>query len=120
MIRSRLNNIFDMLVVGHRTKIEVKTFQYAIQEKKCGNQFSRYCRCQKKYDPPCQGISSVIYTLDSYPGTSMIDISSLVSLLISYTDKFKIITQSQKIDFQALIGYIGGYVGLFLGINRNK
>lgn len=25
------------------------------------------------------------------------------------------ITQTQAVDFQALVGYIGGYIGLFLG-----
>lgn len=32
-----------------------------------------------------------------------------------YPNKLKIITQSQAVDFQALIGYVGGYIGLFLG-----
>ena len=70
----------------------------------------------KTFSVPCQGISNLIYTLGSMPETDDFNHSSWLSLLITYTDKVKIITQSQKVDLQALVGYIGGYVGLFLGI----
>ena len=36
-------------------------------------------------------------------------------LTIKYPEEVKIITQSQDIDVHALIGNIGGYLGLFLG-----
>ena len=36
---------------------------------------------------------------------------------ITYPEYARIITQSKDVDIHALIGNIGGYVGLFLGIN---
>ena len=38
-----------------------------------------------------------------------------ITIYVSYPDKWKIITQSQAVDIHALIGNIGGYIGLFLG-----
>ena len=35
---------------------------------------------------------------------------------IVYPEQMKIISQSQAVDFHSLIGNIGGYIGLFLGI----
>ena len=40
----------------------------------------------------------------------------LYPIMISYPKKMKIITQQQAIDIHALIGNIGGYIGLFLGV----
>ena len=74
----------------------------------------------KHYMTPCQGISHmahVAYRLPfeidperSQPSTSC------VTLGIEYPNNIKLITQSRMVDIQALIGYIGGYVGLFLGM----
>ena len=36
-------------------------------------------------------------------------------LSVSYPNEWKIIRQSQAVDVHALIGNIGGYIGLFLG-----
>ena len=46
----------------------------------------------------------------------MFDMDALTLALLS---KWKIITQSQAVDVHALIGYIGGYIGLFLGIEMS-
>ena len=46
--------------------------------------------------------------------SSYVDKEALM-FTISFPDKIKLITQSQKINSESLIGYIGGYVGLFLG-----
>ena len=35
---------------------------------------------------------------------------------VQYPEQAKIITQSRAVDFNALIGNIGGYIGLFLGM----
>ena len=63
------------------------------------------------YLPPCQGISNLAITHEQlpnpYPGS--------VVIIIGFLDKIKIITQSRLVDIQALIGYIGGYIGLFMG-----
>ena len=39
----------------------------------------------------------------------------LIQIFIGFPHEVKIITQSRAIDFDALIGNIGGYIGLFLG-----
>ena len=43
------------------------------------------------------------------------DISEAWILSILYPEDMKVITQSKEVDEHALIGNIGGYVGLFLG-----
>ena len=63
------------------------------------------------YLPPCQGISNLVLYHKQTPN---LDTSSVV-LSIALLEKVKIITQSRLVDVQALIGYIGGYIGLFLG-----
>ena len=64
----------------------------------------------KDHTLPCQSVASMVYTTEK-----MIDIHEDYVLTVSYPTKIKIITQSQAVDFQAFIGYIGGYIGLFLG-----
>ena len=36
-------------------------------------------------------------------------------LTVLYPEEVKLITQSKEVDVHALIGNIGGYIGLFLG-----
>ena len=38
---------------------------------------------------------------------------------LTYPPNIKLIKQEQAIDFHVLIGNIGGYIGLFLGILNN-
>ena len=63
---------------------------------------------------PCQEMSFLFYqwtpwvSNDSYESLSF-------PISVMYPDKMKIITQSQALDGHALIGNIGGYIGLFLG-----
>ena len=68
-----------------------------------------------RYPAPCETASNIGYTFSTV-GTqdSSVDPSSLM-IMLTYTKKIKIISQSRLIDEQALIGYIGGYVGLILG-----
>ena len=42
----------------------------------------------------------------------------ILQYIMNYPRYVKIIIQSKDVDIHALIGNIGGYVGLFLGINR--
>ena len=37
-------------------------------------------------------------------------------IAVNFQSKVKIITQSQEVDVHSLIGNIGGYIGLFLGM----
>ena len=67
------------------------------------------------YDAPCEGKSHIGYRVSNVEYTDM-EINPLsMSVYVSYTNTVKIISQSRMIDGQALIGYIGGYVGLLLG-----
>ena len=67
---------------------------------------------------PCQEISNMAHAAFHLPFTvkesSQLSSSSIL-LRIEYPNKIKFITQSRMVDIQALIGYIGGYIGLFLG-----
>ena len=68
-----------------------------------------------KYPTPCVGASHIGYRFSTIAyQDSFQDPSSLV-IAMSYTNKIKIVSQSRLVDGQALIGYIGGYVGLLLG-----
>ena len=73
------------------------------------------------FSAPCQSISRLDSKYSRYPkedGQSFATIytqPTWYSLIINYPDKMKVITQAQAVDFQALVGYVGGYVGLFLG-----
>ena len=68
-----------------------------------------------KYPTPCEGASNIGYKFYNVPFPEHIYNPSSLMISVSYTNKIKIISQSRLIDGQALIGYIGGYVGLLLG-----
>ena len=77
---------------------------------------------ENTYAAPCQGISNLAYRVVTIPTQNDTRFTSIdnktplgLILHIVYTDKMKVISQSRLIDGQALLGYIGGYVGLFLG-----
>ena len=66
-----------------------------------------------EYEPPCQEMPTVEYNhgiVDADP-----NFGDKITIYVSYPDKWKIITQSQKVDVHTLIGNMGGYIGLFLG-----
>ena len=70
----------------------------------------------KYHHLPCQILAGTTYKTDVYEtDNATFDVRNLIGLMVSFPDKIKIITQSQEVDIQALIGYIGGYIGLFLG-----
>ena len=62
---------------------------------------------------PCEEMSQVSFKLLDYGSD---DRFGLYCLQIAYPEKMKIITQQQAIDLHALIGNIGGYIGLILGV----
>ena len=79
-------------------------------------------KVKSKYCPaPCQEMSNIRYELEIVELLNeKLNISELnttlgLSLSIYYPKRVKLITQSQSINVQALIGNIGGYLGLFLG-----
>ena len=75
---------------------------------------------ENKYRSPCQSISTMDYKMRHLPKNNNNESSCYVDketllFTVSFTDKIKIITLSQMVTVESLIGYIGGYVGLFLG-----
>ena len=67
----------------------------------------------KYYPAPCQEMPHVAYDhqirIFSVNNTGF-------QFMIEYPDKMKIISQARSVDFHTLIGNIGGYIGLFLGM----
>ena len=95
-----------------------KNFPLCNTQKQMQNSVFDMMGMNKKYPPPCQGIShlalqNVPFHIADFFGN--ISLRNSPILMIGYLDKMKIITQSRLIDGQSLVGYIGGYVGLFLG-----
>ena len=67
------------------------------------------------YQEPCEEMSSIVFSAED------IDISyhpQSPKLIYIYPEKTKIIQQVKSVDLQALIGNLGGYIGLFLGKNH--
>ena len=64
---------------------------------------------------PCQGLSNADIEYIDNPYNSTKD--SRLWLRIQYPSEIKKITQTQSVDLHSLVGNIGGYIGLFLGIN---
>ena len=74
-------------------------------------------KAAKYHNLPCHMIAGTVFKTDYFEvENTTLDVEIARGLMVSYPDKIKIITQTQEVDFQALIGYIGGYIGLFLGI----
>ena len=68
------------------------------------------------YPPPCRTFSGIFSSSKETNDEIGVEKNPLlISLIIWYNDKVKIITQLRQIDAQALVGYIGGYIGLILG-----
>ena len=66
-----------------------------------------------EYGPPCQEMPTIEYNHGVLEADPIF--GDNISIYVSYPNELKIITQSQKVDVHALIGNIGGYIGLFLG-----
>ena len=66
---------------------------------------------------PCQEMINVDITyIDMVKDYNISDVGPL-RLVIQYPYQMKIITQAPSVDLHALIGNIGGYIGLFLGMS---
>ena len=66
--------------------------------------------------PPCRTLSSIFSSsTEANEAFALKEHPDQLSLIIWYADKVKVITQLRQIDAQALIGYIGGYIGFILG-----
>ena len=67
----------------------------------------------EKFSKPCDEIPQVPFKFENQQQKRN---NGWYPLLIAYPAKMKLITQQQAIDGHALIGNIGGYIGLFLGM----
>ena len=64
---------------------------------------------------PCQEMSNIeIQYIER--GTNL-TANATFSMVIEYSSELKLITQAPSVDLHALIGNIGGYIGLFLGMS---
>ena len=112
--------IFDTIVLEKHIDVQGCRAPYQTQET------DRFPLCNSK-----QKISKSLYSLDEarskyYPKAceriSNLNyyVKSLASkekwhITILFPEEIKIITQSKEVDVHALVGNIGGYIGLFLG-----
>ena len=67
----------------------------------------------KYYPRPCQELSNVVFTSTSVRNPSEVQ---RPRLYVSFPDRIKTITQFKSVGVHDLIGNIGGYIGLFLGM----
>ena len=90
-----------------------KQFPVCSTKKKIKESKYELSNIRNKYNyPPCQGMSKIDFELmDGFP-----PIDDLFMFTIVYPEQVKIITQSRAVDGHSLIGNIGGYIGLFLGM----
>ena len=82
------------------TKREMKSSQYEVDVVKA-----------KYLPPPCQEITDVKYKTNKL--LNLPDRAPIISVI--YPNLMKLISQNQSVNIHALIGNIGGYIGLFLG-----
>ena len=65
--------------------------------------------------PACHEIAHMTFTNEKKPVEEQEE-ENTFSISLTYPPNIKLIMQEQAIDFHVLIGNIGGYIGLFLGI----
>ena len=99
---------------------EYKNFSICVSRKKIKESTSWWHEFGSKYFPSCHGISSIISYVHEMSSFILEHDHAALGIYITYPDKIKLITQARKVDGQSLIGYIGGYVGLFLGNYKNS
>ena len=69
---------------------------------------------RRKYEKePCEEMSSIVFAAEELQITYY---PKSLKLMYIYPEKTKIIKQIKSVDLHALIGNIGGYIGLFLGM----
>ena len=112
---------YDELLLKHlinKTGCKPSYYKFQQDDPKCDKNeelavFDAMNFAYEKFALPCEEMSQVSFKLLGYTSD---DRFGLYSFQIAYPEKMKIITQQQVIDIHALIGNIGGYIGLFLGL----
>ena len=96
----------------------IKDFPKCHKKEDVKSLFYDYNIVQNEYYPvSCQRLSKIVYEVTQYNQYGQyrgID-SGTWELVIVYPKYYRVITQSKEVDVHALIGNIGGYIGLFLG-----
>ena len=92
-----------------------ETFPICGTQEKMKQSFFKWPDATYRYPTPCEGASNIGYEFYNVKFQEQFFDPASLMVSVSYTNKIKIISQSRLIDGQALIGYIGGYVGLLLG-----
>ena len=64
------------------------------------------------YGPPCQTMPKIDFTISHVPSK----VEGKFMIWLHYPKRVKMVKQSQAVDVHSLIGNIGGYIGLFLGM----
>ena len=90
-----------------------KEYPICKSQKMIRNAIYKYMVASKIYPKPCERISKIDYNYqyrhyESFGNKTWI-------YYLSFPNGIKIISQSKEIDGHALMGNIGGYIGLFLG-----
>ena len=75
--------------------------------------FDIFSFLREEYTPPCEEMAHISFKSIKSEVTGNF---GLYPISVKYPKKAKMITQQQAIDIHALIGNIGGYIGLFLGM----
>ena len=108
--------------VGCRASYQPTIADVPVCSSKDGTKNASQDRVKLEYgiEPPCKSMETIYYTYseEDFSPENKEDFSErdMVTIYIApYNKKFKEILQTRAIDIQALIGNIGGYIGLFLG-----
>ena len=116
-------NYDDMVLEHHIEKVGCrapyqrphKGYDVCNSQEKIEQSIYRYEIASKIYPPPCERIAKIDYK-DQAGQVSSVNNETWMFYL-SFPKGIKVITQSKEIDGHALLGNIGGYIGLFLGKN---
>ena len=92
-----------------------KNFSSCKREKMKASLYDYETVKNKYYPECCQRLSKIVYEVEPYRDVYSNVGTATWELTIRYPNQFRIIIQSKEVDIHALIGNIGGYIGLFLG-----
>ena len=108
----------DLVLNRHTTSVECESPYQRQNGKLCttkramkSSQYEVDIAKAKYLPPPCQEITDVKYKTNKL--LNLPDRAPVISVI--YPNLMKLISQNQSVNIHALIGNIGGYIGLFLG-----
>ena len=96
-----ISSLGDLPICSNKEDILISSYQYQMFR-------------DKYYPPSCQRYSKILYKTELMD-YALDDLDDIWTVTIFYPEYVRMITQSKDVDAHALIGNIGGYVGLLLG-----